>query len=152
MTDCTACWGGGGEAAEEQSCCTLGWKLKPPRRREGRLEGVPALVPALPDPRWDPSWALALTSPIDTRKRQTEWCLPSRLCQTPFLERNVSDSLPNQRLHQCWVLPFTPQLEPVRWALLSLDFRKSGSERVRASPKVTQQARVRARTLSSVWI
>lgn len=46
---------------------------------------------------------------------------------TPLLERNILECLPviHKRLHRCLVIPFRPHLEPVRWTLPSLHFRKT---------------------------
>ena len=45
----------------------------------------------------------------------------------PLLERNILECLPviHKRLHKCLVIPFRPHLEPVRWTLPSLRFRKT---------------------------
>ena len=103
-------------------------ELQPLNWRERKQAELPTLHQLCQAPKWDLGWAPTLTFSTGTRRRVG--CMASAFPTSaimPLLERNILECLPviHKRLHRCLVIPVRPHLEPVRWTLPSLRFRKT---------------------------
>lgn len=100
--------------------------LQPLSWREDKQE-LPTLHQLCQPPRWDLGWAPTFTFSTGTRRVGCKASAFPTSATVPLLESNILEHLPviHKRLHKCLVIPFRPHLEPVRWTLPSLHFRKT---------------------------
>ena len=110
----------------EKTRCPLGfWATA--SQLEGGQTRIAHPAPALPAPQVGPGLG---SYPYFLYWHKRVGCKASAFptsATTPLLESNILECLPviHKRLHTCLVIPFRPHLEPVRWTLPSLHFRKT---------------------------